>query len=146
MFDLMNLPFPISLSAVLILNLSFQAKADITEVKPKAAPSFGTVFEMEGMIRQAELDERRKRPGPEWFIQITVVDGKKLEKSVVMEFSGPRGAKELDLKKDGLVLKIAAYETGQFAGIPKNHTKYGATWQDVAFHFRHEIVIVKILE
>ncbi|MGY8643588.1 MAG: hypothetical protein ACKVJU_21150 [Verrucomicrobiales bacterium] len=135
-----------SLAAIICLNLSFQAKAEVTEVKPKVAPSFGTVFEMTGTIRHRIPNQKVKRPGPEWFIEITVVDGKLLVKPVVIEFSRPINEEKPDLKKDGLVLKIAAYELGQFAGIPKNYPKHGAPWQDVAFHFRHEIVIAKILE
>lgn len=142
----MKLSLTILLSAIICLDLSFQAKADITEEKPKVAPSFVTVFEMAGTIRHRIPNQNVKRPGPEWFIEITVVDGKTLEKPVVIEFSRPFNEEKPDLKKNGVVLKIAAYEMGQFAGIPKNYTKYGAPWQDVAFHFRHEIVIVKILD
>ncbi len=88
-----------------------------------------------------------KRPGPEWFIEISSVDGKKLAKSVVVEFPTKfPGARELDVKKDGLALKIAAYETGQFGGILHNFSEYGSPWQDIGFHFSRVIVIVKILD
>jgi hypothetical protein len=49
-------------------------------------------------------------------------------------------------KMVGSVVNLAAYETGEFSGIPHNLPEGVIAWQDSGFGFSSSLVVLKYLE
>jgi hypothetical protein len=116
-------------------------------------------------------DENSKRGAGKYYLRVNVADGVKPAESPMMSFGGrvpgtmplpgntielyrhkhnrdpdvdldDQQIRELEKGYVGKTLKLLAYETGRFAGIPERLPKDYRPWQDHRFMFVTELVIL----
>ena len=113
---------------------------------------------------------RQKRYQSAYLLKVTHVAGKKLDKSVTIEFSAPSFVsvrlpnhtlalhelkngkqvgklnstqiEELENGYVGKLVRLVVYESGCFSGMPKNLPKDVPVWQDTVFYFSTSLNIL----
>lgn len=135
-------------------------------IREKLSVPFGTISKMNIEIVDGDELHDKYHQGS-FLIKIKSVDSLPLSVPVIIEFKDETGNfpgdgfelyKKLYGKKTGTIssgistkmkkkyvgrgFNIAAYETGEFTGIPNEYYKYQPERQDYGFHFRNYIIIV----
>jgi hypothetical protein len=135
-------------------------------IEEKLAVPFGTIRKMTIVIVDGDQLHDKGHQGS-FLFRVKSVDSTTFLNPVTIEFKDETGkfprdefelykylygknAKTLSAKQSegmkkkyvGKEFTVAAYETGEFTGLPENYFKYQPVRPGYGFHFRHYIIVV----
>ena len=135
-------------------------------IEEKLAIPFGTIRKMNIVIVDGDQLRDKAHQGS-FLFSVKSVDSTTFLNPVTIEFKDETGkfprdefelykylhgkkattlsakqSEEMKKKYVGKEFTVAAYETGEFTGLPENYFKYQPVRQDYGFHFRHYIIVV----
>lgn len=142
-------------------------------VEGRLGVPLGNVVEIKGTIVSGRAT-RRKALSSLYLLDVTEIEGKKLDNAIRLKFSVPpianakiasthfglyelkNGERPKILSSDKLAelekgyvgseFKLAVYESGGFSGIPNNLPEDFPAWQGTNFHFSTQMIVLKQLE